>query len=49
MCRLIAQSWSISMGVSVDVLSNTGGMIEVLLMLEYRLIKELYLLEVAVV
>jgi len=48
-CGLIAPSWSIFECVSIDVLSNTGGIIAVLLMIEYRLIKELCLLEVAVV
>jgi len=48
MCRRIAWSWSISEGVSIDVLSNTGGIIEALLKLEYRLIKGLCLLEIAI-
>jgi len=48
MCRRIAWSWSISEGVSIDVLSNTGGMVEALLKLEYRLIKGLCLLEIAI-
>mmetsp|Transcript_2283 Transcript_2283/g.4174 ORF Transcript_2283/g.4174 Transcript_2283/m.4174 type:complete len:103 (-) Transcript_2283:38-346(-) len=48
MCRRIAWSWSISEGVSIDVSSNTGGMVEALLKLEYRLIKGLCLLEIAI-
>ena len=48
MCRRIAWSWSISEGVSIDVSSNTGGMIEALLKLEYRSIEGLYLLKAAV-
>ena len=48
MCRRIAWSWSISEGVSIDVSSNTGGMVEALLKLEYRLIKGVCLLEIAI-